>query len=323
MAAEAMPIPLALPPLVALVGATGTGKSDLALSVARTLGESGVAAEIVNADAMQLYRGMDIGTAKVPEGQRWGIPHHVFDIWEVTREASVADYQSIARAAIRDVQSRGAVPLLVGGSGLYVSAVLYEFEFPGTDPVVRARLEERLEQEGIEALLAELATKDPLAAAAIDPKNTRRVIRALEVIEVTGTPFGAGLDAEHRPWQEGTLVFGLQRDREDLVEALDRRVLGMWEAGFVDEVTRLIPAGIEKGPTASRAIGYQQILEHLAGQVSEKDAIESTQALTRRYARRQVSWFRRDQHTVWLDSKDTEESHRVVAAIRAAHHPTP
>ena len=323
MAAEPMPIPLALPPLVALVGATGTGKSDLALSVARELGESGVAAEIVNADAMQLYRGMDIGTAKVPEGQRWGIPHHVFDIWEVTREASVADYQSIARAAIRDVQSRGAVPLLVGGSGLYVSAVLYEFEFPGTDPAVRACLEERLEQEGIEALLAELATKDPLAAAAIDPKNTRRLIRALEVIEVTGTPFGAGLDAEHRPWQEGTLVFGLQRDREDLVEELDRRVMGMWEEGFVDEVTRLIPAGIEQGPTASRAIGYQQILEHLAGQVSEKDAIESTQALTRRYARRQVSWFRRDQHTLWLDSKDIEAPHRVVAAIRATLHPTP
>jgi tRNA dimethylallyltransferase len=323
MAVEPKPIPLALPPLVALVGATGTGKSDLALSVARTLGESGVAVEIVNADAMQLYRGMDIGTAKVPEGQRFGIPHHVFDIWEVTREASVADYQSIARAAIRDVQSRGAVPLLVGGSGLYVSAVLYEFEFPGTDPAVRARLEERLEQEGIEVLLAELAAKDPLAAAAIDPKNTRRVIRALEVSEVTGTPFGAGLDAEHRPWQEGTLVFGLHRDREELVEALDRRVLGMWEEGFVDEVTGLIPAGIEQGPTASRAIGYQQVLEYLAGQLSESDAIESTQALTRRYARRQVSWFRRGHHTVWLDSGNSQATNQVTDAIRVAHHSTP
>lgn len=323
MTAEAKPIPLALPPLVTLVGATGTGKSDLALSVARELGESGVAAEVVNADAMQLYRGMDIGTAKVPEGQRWGIPHHVFDIWEVTREASVADYQSIARAAIRDVQSRGGVPLLVGGSGLYVSAVVYEFEFPGTDPVVRARLEERLEREGIEVLLADLAAQDPLAAAAIDPKNTRRVIRALEVSEVTGKPFGAGLDAEHRPWQEGTLVFGLHRDREDLVEALDRRVLQMWEEGFVNEVTGLIPVGIEQGPTASRAIGYQQILEYLAGQVSESDAIESTQALTRRYARRQVSWFRRDQHTVWLASGDPEAPHQVAGAIRAANHLTP
>ena len=323
MAAEAIPIPLALPPLVALVGATGTGKSNLALSVALELGESGVAVEIVNADAMQLYRGMDIGTAKVPESQRGGIPHHVFDIWEVTREATVADYQSIARAAIRDVQSRGAVPLLVGGSGLYVSAVLYEFEFPGTDPAVRARLEERLEAEGIEVLLSDLAAKDPLAAAAIDPKNTRRVIRALEVIEVTGTPFGAGLDAEHRPWQEGTLVFGLDRDREGLVEALDRRVLAMWEEGFVDEVRGLIPAGIEHGLTASRAIGYQQVLEYLAGQVSEQDAIQSTQALTRRYARRQVSWFRRDQHTVWLDSEDTEAPQHVAAAIRATYQVTP
>jgi tRNA dimethylallyltransferase len=323
MAAEAIPTPLDFPPLVALVGATGTGKSNLALSVARELGESGVAVEIVNADAMQLYRGMDIGTAKVPESQRGGIPHHVFDIWEVTREASVADYQSIARAAIQDVQSRGAVPLLVGGSGLYVSAVLYEFEFPGTDPAVRARLEERLEQDGIEVLLADLATKDPLAAAAIDPKNIRRVIRALEVIEVTGTPFGAGLDAEHRPWQDGTLVFGLHRDREGLVEALDRRVLAMWEEGFVDEVRGLIPAGIERGPTASRAIGYQQVLEYLLGHVSEQEAIESTQALTRRYARRQVSWFRRDQHTAWLDSEDTDAPQHVVAAIRAAHPVTP
>jgi len=323
MVAEAMPTPMALPPLVALVGATGTGKSNLALSVAGALSESGVPAEIVNADAMQLYRGMDIGTAKVPESQRGGIPHHVFDIWEVTREASVADYQGIARAAIRDVQSRGAVPLLVGGSGLYVSSVLYEFEFPGTDPAVRARLEERLEEEGIEVLLADLADKDPLAAAAIDRKNTRRVIRALEVNEVTGTPFGAGLDAEHRPWQEGTLVFGLHRDREGLVEALDRRVLGMWEAGFVDEVRGLVPAGIEQGPTASRAIGYQQVLEYLALQVSEQDAIESTQALTRRYARRQVSWFRRDQHTVWLESEDTEAPQHVAAAIRVAHHSTP
>jgi tRNA dimethylallyltransferase len=149
------------------------------------------------------------------------------------------------------------------------------------------------------------------------------VIRALEVSEVTGTPFGAGLDAEHRPWQEGTLVFGLHRDREELVEALDRRVLGMWEEGFVDEVTGLIPAGIEQGPTASRAIGYQQVLEYLAGQVSESDAIESTQALTRRYARRQVSWFRRDQHTVWLASGDSEAPHQVAAAIRAANHSTP
>lgn len=316
MSAEAKP--LALPPLVAVVGATGTGKSDCALSVARTLADSGVPAEIINADAMQLYRGMDIGTAKVPVAERGGVPHHLLDIWEVTREASVADYQRVARAAIRDVQARGSVPLLVGGSGLYVSAVLYEFEFPGTDPAVRARLEERLEREGIDSLLADLAARDPLATAAIDPNNTRRVIRALEVIEVTGKPFGAGLDAEHRPWQDTTLVCGLHRDREDLVAALDRRVLAMWESGFVAEVEALIPLGIERGVTASRAIGYQQILEFLAGEITEEEAQQSTQALTRRYARRQVSWFRRDQRTLWHSSGDPSAAQQVVSALLGA-----
>lgn len=316
MSAEAKP--LALHPLVAVVGATGTGKSDLALSVARTLADSGVPAEIINADAMQLYRGMDIGTAKVPVVERGGVPHHLLDIWEVTREASVADYQRVARAAIRDVQTRGAVPLLVGGSGLYVSAVLYEFEFPGTNPAVRARLEERLEQEGIDSLLADLAARDPLASAAIDPANTRRVIRALEVIEVTGKPFGAGLDAEHRPWQHTMLVCGLHRDREDLVAALDRRVLAMWESGFVAEVEALIPLGIEQGVTASRAIGYQQILEFLAGEITEEEAQQSTQALTRRYARRQVSWFRRDQRTQWYSSGDPSAAQQVVSALLGA-----
>ena len=316
MSAEAKP--LALHPLVAVVGATGTGKSDLALSVARTLADSGVAVEIINADAMQLYRGMDIGTAKVPEAERGGVPHHLLDIWEVTREASVADYQRVARATIRDVQARGALPLLVGGSGLYVSAVLYEFEFPGTDPAVRGRLEERLEREGIDSLLADLAVRDPLATAAIDPKNTRRVIRALEVIEVTGKPFGAGLDAEHRPWQDNMLVCGLHREREDLVAALDRRVLAMWESGFVAEVETLIPLGIEQGVTASRAIGYQQILGFLTGEMTEEEAQQSTQALTRRYARRQVSWFRRDQRTQWYSSGDPSAAQQVVSALLGA-----
>jgi tRNA dimethylallyltransferase len=261
---------------------------------------------------------MDVGTAKLPEAERQGIPHHLLDVWEVSREASVADYQSLARAAIREVQSRGCVPLLVGGSGLYVSSVLYEFEFPGTDPSVRARLEARAESEGVPALLEELAAKDPLAAAAIDPQNTRRVIRALEVIEITGKPFGAGLDAEHRPWQDRTLVFGLHRERDELVTALDKRVRSMWDRGFVDEVRSLIPQGIESGVTASRAIGYQQILEYLAGELSEEDAIESTQSLTRRYARRQVSWFRRDQRTHWLTSGDSAAPDVVGNAILGA-----
>ncbi|MDP5128384.1 MAG: tRNA (adenosine(37)-N6)-dimethylallyltransferase MiaA [Pontimonas sp.] len=318
MTAHAQAQPAQLPPVVALVGATGTGKSDLAIAVAKGLVEKSVMAEVINADAMQLYRGMDVGTAKLPEAERQGIPHHLLDVWEVSREASVADYQSLARAAIREVQSRGCVPLLVGGSGLYVSSVLYEFEFPGTDPAVRARLEVRAESEGVPALLEELAAKDPLAAAAIDPQNTRRVIRALEVIEITGKPFGAGLDAEHRPWQERTLVFGLHRERDELVTALDKRVRSMWDRGFVDEVRSLIPQGIESGVTASRAIGYQQILEYLAGELSEEDAIESTQSLTRRYARRQVSWFRRDQRTHWLTSGDSAAPDLVGNAILGA-----
>ena len=308
----------ALTPVVAIVGATGTGKSDLAIELAQKLSETGDRVEIVNADAMQLYRGMDIGTAKVPETERRGIPHHLLDVWEVTREASVADYQAMARAIIQDIQSRGAFPLLVGGSGLYVSSVLYEFEFPGTDPEIRAQLEARLEKEGLAPLLEELAGKDPLAAAAIDPQNTRRVIRALEVIEVTGKPFGAGLDAEHRPWQTSTVVVGLHRERADLVEILNQRVEAMWERGLADEVQDLIPLGIERGVTASRAIGYQQALEVLAGEMSKEEAIQSTQSLTRRYARRQVSWFRRDQNTLWLSSDEPGIRDRALGVLREA-----
>jgi len=308
----------ALTPVVAIVGATGTGKSDLAIELAQKLSETGDRVEIVNADAMQLYRGMDIGTAKVPETERRGIPHHLLDVWEVTREASVADYQAMARAIIQDIQSRGAIPLLVGGSGLYVSSVLYEFEFPGTDPEIRAHLEARLEKEGLAPLLEELAGKDPLAAAAIDPQNTRRVIRALEVIEVTGKPFGAGLDAEHRPWQTSTVVVGLHRERTDLVEILNQRVEAMWERGLADEVQDLIPLGIERGVTASRAIGYQQALEFLAGEMSKEEAIQSTQSLTRRYARRQVSWFRRDQNTLWLSSDEPGIRDRALGVLKEA-----
>ena len=308
----------ALTPVVAIVGATGTGKSDLAIELAQKLSETGDRVEIVNADAMQLYRGMDIGTAKVPETERRGIPHHLLDVWEVTREASVADYQAMARAIIQDIQSRGAIPLLVGGSGLYVSSVLYEFEFPGTDPEIRAHLEARLQKEGLAPLLEELAGKDPLAAAAIDPQNTRRVIRALEVIEVTGKPFGAGLDAEHRPWQTSTVVVGLHRERTDLVEILNQRVEAMWERGLADEVQDLIPLGIERGVTASRAIGYQQALEFLAGEMSKEEAIQSTQSLTRRYARRQLSWFRRDQNTLWLSSDEPGIRDRALGVLREA-----
>jgi len=306
------------PPLVAVVGATGTGKSAFALSLAQALIDSGRPAEIVNADAMQLYRGMDIGTAKLSRDQRGGIPHHLFDLWEVTKKASVADYQTVARATIREILSRGVIPLMVGGSGLYVSSVLYEFEFPGTDKALRESLEARWEAEGPDALVEELRVKDPLAAAAIDPKNARRVIRALEVITLTGKPFGAGLDAEHRPWYSNTLVLGLRSPREELVQRLDERVTGMWAAGLVDEVRGLIPQGIESGVTASRAIGYQQCLAFIAGSLSEVDAIEETQALTRRYARRQVSWFGRSADTQWWESDDQTAVAQAFALLSSA-----
>jgi tRNA dimethylallyltransferase len=301
--------------VVAVVGATGTGKSDLALDIVEGLARHGAPAEIVNADAMQLYRGMDIGTAKLPLTRRRGVVHHLLDIWEVTLEASVADYQSLARAAIREIQSRGVVPLLVGGSGLYISSVLYEFEFPGTDTAIRAELEARLESEGRESLVAQLRQKDPLAAAAIDPNNSRRLIRALEVITLTGKPFGAGLDAEHRPWQPGSQVFGLRMERDSLVSRLDVRVDEMWDSGFVDEVRSLIPEGIERGVTASRAIGYQQALSVIHSTASESEAREETKALTRRYARRQVSWFGRNRDTVWLESGAPAGATVAVASI--------
>lgn len=315
MPATAEAVPARVPPVVAIVGATGTGKSEVALDIVEGLARQGAPAEIVNADAMQLYRGMDIGTAKLPLDRRRGVVHHLLDIWEVTLEASVADYQSLARAAIREIQSRGVIPLLVGGSGLYISSVLYEFEFPGTDKAIRAELEARLESEGRGSLVAQLREKDPLAAAAIDPNNSRRLIRALEVITLTGKPFGAGLDAEHRPWQRGCQVFGLRMERDSLVSRLDVRVDQMWDLGLVDEVRSLIPEGIERGVTASRAIGYQQALSVINATASESEAREETKALTRRYARRQVSWFGRNRDTVWLESGDPGGATAAVASI--------
>ena len=267
---------------------------------------------------MQLYRGMDIGTAKLPLADRRGITHHLLDVWDVSLEASVADYQRLARATIHEVLRRGVIPILVGGSGLYVSSVLYEFDFPGTDPAIRATLEARLATEGTAVLQDELAAKDPLAAAAIDPKNSRRLIRALEVIELTGKPFGAGLDAERHPWRANTHLLGLARAREELIVDLDKRVLQMWDSGFIDEVKGLIPQGIEQGVTASKAIGYQQALEVLRGETSEAEAIMATQALTRRYARRQVSWFRRDEAIKWLDPQDSTSVSTSAALLLGA-----
>lgn len=287
--------------IIAIVGATGTGKSDLALDLAELLIARGQPTEIVNADASQLYRGMDIGTAKVPVADRRGIAHHLFDVLDVTAEASVARYQTEARAVIDDIESRGATAILVGGSGLYVWSVLFDFEFPGTDPAIRERLERRLDTEGTGPLAAELKEKDPAAFDAIDVRNGRRLIRALEVIEMTGKPFGAGLGAEDRPWRDHVMV-GLRVDRDELTTRLDARARAMFDNGLVDEVRGLIPLGIEKGLTASRSIGYQQALGVIHGTSSIDEAVDDTAALTRRYARRQVSWFTRNDDILWFDA---------------------
>ncbi|WP_262406000.1 tRNA (adenosine(37)-N6)-dimethylallyltransferase MiaA [Protaetiibacter sp. SSC-01] len=301
--------------LVGVVGATGTGKTDLALDLAERLAASGTPAEIVNADAMQLYRGMDIGTAKVPADERRGIPHHLLDVLEPREEASVARYQVEARAVVDDMLARGAVPILVGGSGLYVSSVVYDFRFPGTDPAIRARLEAELDAHGPGTLHARLRELDPEAAEAIGPHNGRRIVRALEVVELTGEPFGSGLPEEGGTWRPTTLL-GLRLEREALVPRLDARVERMWNAGLVDEVARLRPAGL--GTTASRAIGYAQALAQLDGRMDAAAAIAETQALTRRYARRQVSWFGRSRDTTWLHADDPSRVDAAYDAVQAA-----
>ena len=297
--------------LIAIVGATGTGKSGLSLDLAEALASRGRAAEIVNADAMQLYRGMDIGTAKLPLEQRRGIPHHLFDVLEVSAEASVAGYQEQARDAIEAIEARGAIPILVGGSGLYVSSVIYDFRFPGTDPGIRARLEQELLDVGPGLLHRRLGELDPAAATAIGASNGRRLVRALEVIEMTGEPFGSGLPDENATWRP-TVVLGVQSPRAELVARLDARVEEMWKAGLVAEVAGLLESGPPLGVTASRAIGYAQAIAQLNGEISETEAIDLSAALTRKYARRQVGWFRRYPATTWLESDDPQ---RVATAL--------
>lgn len=298
--------------IIAVVGATGTGKSALSLDLAERLAARGLAAEIVNGDAMQLYRGMDIGTAKLPAAERRGVPHHLLDVLDVTDEASVARYQQDARAAIEGVLARDAVPILVGGSMLYVAAVLTDFRFPGTDREVRARWEAELAERGATELFLELQRRDPEAAAAIGAHNARRIVRALEVIELTGEPFSVGLAARDSPWRPYRQV-GLALDRGRLVPRLDARVAGMWTAGLLDEVDRLRDAGLERGATASRAIGYAQALAQLRGDLDQEQAIAETAALTRRYARRQSSWFRRDATVEWVDALDPD----LAAAVES------
>jgi len=302
---------------IALVGPTATGKSDLALDLAEALaarrvgGE--VAAEVVNADAMQLYRGMDIGTAKLPPDARRGVPHHLLDVLDVTETATVAAYQRDARAAVDAARARGRVPLVVGGSGLYVQAVLDDLRFPGTDPSLRARLDAELATVGSAALHARLAVRDPDAARDILASNGRRIVRALEVVELTGRPFAASLPRPGAPRHDALLV-GLDRDTAVLDERIAVRVDAMLAAGLVDEVAGLAARGLRDGATASRAVGYREVLEHLDGTIVLDEARRRTVVATRRLVRRQRSWFRRDPRVVWLDAAAPD----LVATVLAA-----
>lgn len=295
--------------IVAVVGATATGKSDLAVALARWLG-----GEVVNADSMQLYRGMDVGTAKLPAGERGGVAHHLLDVWDVREPASVADYQRLVRDVFADLADSRRTPVLVGGSGLYVRAALDDLDFPGTDEALRARLEAELASDGPAALHARLATVDPRAAATILPGNGRRIVRALEVVELTGAPFVATLPDP--AYAVPTTQLGLALDRAVLDERIARRVERMWDRGLVAEVRSLEARGLREGRTASRALGYAQVLRHLAGEWTEDQAREETVRATRRFARRQESWFRRDARVTWLDASDPAAlTTRALAAL--------
>ncbi|ODU19757.1 MAG: tRNA (adenosine(37)-N6)-dimethylallyltransferase MiaA [Pseudonocardia sp. SCN 73-27] len=297
------------PPLVAVVGPTATGKSDLGLALAEKLG-----GEVVNADAMQLYRGMDIGTAKLTVAERRGVPHHLLDVLDITDTASVAAYQREARAVIERLRADRRTPVLVGGSGLYVQAVLDELEFPGTDPAIRARLEDELAERGSGVLHTRLAGLDPAAAAAVLPSNGRRIVRALEVIELTGRPFTATMPRIGAPRYDAVLV-GVDRDVAELDERIALRVDLMMAAGLVDETRALLDRGLRDGRTASRALGYQQVVDALDGDRTMAEAAERTVVATRRFVRRQRSWFRRDHRIRWFDGAAPDLTAQVVASI--------
>ncbi|MGA5771936.1 tRNA (adenosine(37)-N6)-dimethylallyltransferase MiaA [Streptomyces pseudogriseolus] len=298
------------PRVIAVVGPTAAGKSDLGVFLAQRLG-----GEVVNADSMQLYRGMDIGTAKLTPEERGGVPHHLLDVWDVTETASVAEYQRMARERIDALLAEGRWPVLVGGSGLYVRGAVDNLKFPGTDPEVRARLEEELALRGPGALHARLAAADPDAAGAILPSNGRRIVRALEVIEITGRPFTANLPGHDSVYD--TVQIGVDVARPELDERIARRVDRMWEAGLVEEVRALEAQGLREGRTASRALGYQQVLAALAGACTEEEARAETVRATKRFARRQDSWFRRDPRVHWLSgaAADLRELPRLAMSL--------
>lgn len=296
--------------LVFIVGATATGKSDLAVTLAEQL-----KGEVVNADSMQLYRGMDIGTAKLSIQDRRGVVHHLIDVLEVTQDSSVAQYQTMARAKIEELQRANTPVIVVGGTGLYVKAILDDLNFPERDPEIRERLQLESEAIGAIALHERLAKLDPAAAAAIPAQNVRRVVRALEVIEITGKPFTANLPREASTRYPAAKQFGLVMDRENLDERISKRVEGMWKSGFVDEVKGLVEIGLREGKTAQAALGYSQILQFLDGEISEATAKDETKRATRQFARRQETWFSRDGRITWLKGDLSDRLEKITSTI--------
>jgi tRNA dimethylallyltransferase len=300
--------------LIAVVGPTGTGKSDTGIAIAKHIESRGGKAAIVNSDSMQFYRGMDIGAAKVPFAERSGVEHHLLDWLAITDESTAAEYQTVARAKILELQDSGVTPILVGGSMLYIASVLNEFGFAARDEQLRAQLEAELALVGESELFRRLQELAPDTASRIDPKNGRRIVRALEVVTITGEDFAAKLPDLADSWQP-VLEIGLNSDRSHLVNRLKIRSRKMWELGLLDEVAGLIEFGIRDGKTSSRAIGYAQALAQLDGDITEEEAIEETARLTSRYARRQVSWFRRDPRIQWFDYQDQSTTDQILSLV--------
>lgn len=296
---------------IAVVGPTASGKSAVSLALAEEL-----SGEVVNIDSMQLYRGMDIGTAKLPVDERRGIPHHQLDVWDITKPASVAEYRASAVADVESIMNRGKRPIIVGGSMMYVQALVDEWDFPPTDPHVRARWEQQLDRIGVHALHDHLATVDPEAARIIERNDPRRTVRALEVIELTGRPFAASQPPKNSTPRWNLRLVGLWADADWLNPRIEQRVRAMFDAGFVDEVRGLIGQGLVRESTAGKAIGYSQVLDYLEGECSLDEAIEATVMGTRRYARRQRSWFRRDPRIEWLDASAPDVVDRALDLVR-------
>ncbi len=280
---------------IIICGATATGKSDLAVALAHEIG-----AEIVNADSMQVYQGMDIGTAKLSHAERGGVTHHLLDVLTVKQDSTVAWYQELARKTIDEIHSRGRDAIIVGGTGLYIKAIVDDLNFPDTDPVIRSRLELEAIEQGPAALFQRLEKLDPAAALAIDRANTRRIVRALEVIEITGQPFTANLPREESSRYPAAFHFGLSQDRESLDIRVSNRVDSMWESGLIAEVETLVGQGLREGVTAQKALGYAQVLQMLDGLLTSVQALEETKRVTRQYIRRQDTWFSRDSRLHWL-----------------------